>query len=125
MIMPAPNIKPPMMLPDRLPRAASCRASPTSSRPAAIASWVAATAAEKVSSQIATLVPNWPCENSITAARRQNLLRCAQAPNAKPTSRPPAVSTAVSPNRSMSASKFKGVPLSRARRSERLGSGAI
>jgi len=46
-IIAAPNIRPPITLPDRLPRFASWRASETSSKPAMMADCIPVTAAEK------------------------------------------------------------------------------
>lgn len=72
---------------------------------------VAATAAENVSSQIATFEPSRPVENSITADRKQNLLTCAQAPNSIPINSPPAVRTIASPARSINHSEVKALEL--------------
>ena len=97
MIMPAPNSRPPISAPERLPREASWREVPTSSTPSSVSSWMPTTAEEKVSSHTASFSPKRRCQNSITAERRQNRERCAMKPNAAPISAPPTARTVPSP----------------------------
>ena len=69
--MPAPKISPPIKAPDMLPRADNCRAVLTSKCPKMIISCTPTIAAPNDSSHTVNLSPNLPCQNSITAARRQ------------------------------------------------------
>ncbi|EWS62729.1 hypothetical protein Y695_04040 [Hydrogenophaga sp. T4] len=110
MTMPTPKIRPPISAPERLPREDSWRAVLTSSSPETTNSCTATTAVEKASSQTASFSPNLPCQNSITAARRQNLERCAKKPNASPVSRPQTASTPGSPKRSIQPVQSMATP---------------
>ena len=85
-IMPMPNSRPPMMAPETLPVAASCRACETSSRPLLMKSWVMMTAVEKASSQMASLAVPCRFQNSTTAERRQKRERWAKKPKPMPIS---------------------------------------
>ena len=57
-VMPQPNIRPPMIEPDRLPRLLSARTVPVSNRPSRISAWVAISAVAKANSQMASLSPS-------------------------------------------------------------------
>lgn len=85
-----PNISPPMAAPDRLCGNASWRASCTCAKPVATRTCVASTADENASNQIDSRIPKTPCAKSSAAARKQNRLCWAHAPNTIPTSNPPA-----------------------------------
>ena len=97
MIMPTPNSSPPTSAPDRLPRLASWRALLTSSQPSRIKPCTRISALENASSQTESFSPNLPCQNSITAARRQKRERCAKKPNSTPMKAPPTASTEAVP----------------------------
>ena len=100
MIMPAPNSRPPNSAPDRLPRAAIWRVADGSSMCGSTSNCTATTAVENASNQTDSFSPNWPRQNSMTAARRQKRERWAKKPNRPPMTRPPAISTRASPKRS-------------------------
>ena len=70
-VMPEPNIRPPMTEPDRLPRLLSWRTVPVSNRPSRIRAWVAIRAVEKTNSQMASRSPM----HAVGNLQR----RCAQA----------------------------------------------
>jgi hypothetical protein len=55
-------------------------------------------------------VPQVPSQHSMTAARAQNLERCAKNPNIKPMSAPPVAKTEWSPNVSIKLVKFTNFP---------------
>jgi len=96
-IMPTPKHSPPTSAPDRLPVLAICREPDTSSQPLRVSHCTATTADANVISHTGSFSPNWPCQNSTTAARRQNRERWAKKPNNRPSSAPPKASTAPSP----------------------------
>jgi hypothetical protein len=108
--MPVPNMSPPMAAPERLCGEASCRASVAVKRSNALSSMVPVMAVEKTISQMATLPPICPRENSIAAARRQNRLCCAKAPKIAPITAPPIRSARLSPKWSARNSRFMVSP---------------
>ena len=110
-IMPMPNSAPPTAAPDRLPRAAICRALPASNQPAQASAWVAPTAVAKANSHTVSLPPIWLRANSITAERRQKRERCAMKPNTMPIPTPPSASVPVSPRRSIRGSSSMAASL--------------
>ena len=109
MIMPMPNSRPPTSAPDRLPRLASWRAPLTSSAPARISACTAISALAKASSHTESFSANLPCQNSITAARRQKRERWAKKPNSAPMTAPPTASTAPVPWRSTQLASSRGM----------------
>ena len=100
-----PKSAPPMAAPDRLPRAAICRASLASKAPISTSACVASTAVAKANSHTVSLPPAIRRENSITAERRQKRERCARKPKARPMNSPAQAKLQSSPSRSISVSR--------------------
>ena len=98
-----PNSAPPMAAPDRLPRAAICRASLASKAPSSASACVPMTALAKANSHTVSLPPTRLRLNSMTAERRQKRERWARKPKAMPMTRPVAARVPGSPSVSMTA----------------------